>query len=336
MALDWLGSLSGSASEGNQRLKDDAKQRASEAKKSNSIILSPKDILSGKWDAGKVLITTMGGSPRPITNADLKAFQQNIKLTQNRFTKGVTATQVINLSGGTDDMTRAISQITSAIPVGAASGKVRFITNASKDSDVNRHHVMVEFLGYQAEASSGLTNPRKAALRLRRGILKFDCDCGRHRYWFRYISTIGGYNAGRAETGFPKIRNPNLKGIACKHVIRVMSEIERGNGSVVSFLTRLMEKAKTSDTAKASIRMKQEAAEKAIKNIARRTSGNNIQSADQRRIKNGLKKAKSPTKVKNKSKPVKSMTNEARIAELVEWGVPLDVATATVAAIKNK
>ncbi|MCG6418842.1 phage tail protein, partial [Vibrio fluvialis] len=53
------------------------------------------------------------------------------------------------------------------------------------------------------------------------GRLSFDCDCGRHQYWYRYVATMGNYQIKPpAEFSFPKIKNPELSGVACKHVLR--------------------------------------------------------------------------------------------------------------------
>lgn len=311
----WLGSLHGSAAEANQRAKEDAAQRKAEGQRSGSIILSQKDVLTGNWDASKVLFTTIGGKLRPITADDLATFRRNIAATQTRFSRGVTAKQVIDWSKGVafgtrfTDLELATKQITMAVPVSAFAGKVRFITNASKDSDVTRHHVTVEFLNYGAEAASGATDPRKSAMRLRHGPLKIECDCGKWRFWYRYMATIGGYNAGRAETGFPKIRNPNLSNIACKHILRVMSEVQSGI-TVLAFLTRLMDKAKSNDDAKASIRLKQEAAKKAVNNQARRTKGNEIKNSEQKRIEKALKQAGKPVKVKRSTTNIGNTADE--------------------------
>jgi len=53
--------------------------------------------------------------------------------------------------------------------------------------------------------------------------IRFQCGCGRHTYWYRYLATKGGWSLGVNENRFPSIRNPNLKGIACKHVIKVLT-----------------------------------------------------------------------------------------------------------------
>jgi hypothetical protein len=310
----WLGQLKGSASEAKDRLSADAKERSAEAQRKGSIILSQKDVLTGHWDASKVLFTTIDGQLRPITSDDLAAFRRNIKTAQSRLTKGITAKQVIDWSLH-DDRKRATEQIKMAVPASAHNGTVRFITNAGPESLVSRHHIIVEFLNYGAEAASGSIDPRKSAMRLRHGPLKFECDCERHRYWYRYIATIGGFNAGRSEVGFPKIRNPKLQGIACKHILRVMSDIQSG-GAALGFLTKLMDKAKSSDVAKAALRHKQEAAEKIVQNQSRRSAA--IKTSDQKRLEKeaaqlkksaieAMKKAQKPKKVK----PVSTNTGDA-------------------------
>lgn len=316
----WLGKLKGSGAEARQRADADRQQRLEEGRRQGSIILNQKDILTGNWDAHKVLFTTLGGQVRPITADDLVAFRSNIQTAQSRFKKGITAKQVVDWSLF-EDRKRASDQIKMAAPVSAQNGKVRFITNAGPDSDVSRHHVTVEFLNYGAEAASGSADPRKSAMRLRKGPLRIECDCGRWRFWYRYIATIGGFNAGRSETGFPKIRNPRLHGIACKHILRVMSEVESGP-AVLNFLSRLMDKAKSSEEAKAVLRAQQADAEKLIKNQAKRTTGNLIKTSEQKRNERlakaaaiAAKKAPIPQKQKPRSK-IASLTPDQREAEL--------------------
>ena len=303
----WLGKLAGSGAEAKARLKQDAAERAAEARRQSSIILNQKDLVTGQWDFHKILFTTLDGKIRPITADDLAQFKYSIKQKQSLFRKGVTAKQVIDLSLD-EDRKRAIQQITMSTPVAAKNGKVRFLTNAGPDSKVNRHNVIVEFLNYGAEAASGAADGRKSAMRMRKGPLKIECDCERWRYWYRYIATIGGFNAGRDETGFPKIRNPKLHGIACKHILRVMSEIESG-ASTLNFLVKLLDKAKSDDNAKAALRMAQKDAEKAVKNQAKRTTGANIKTSDQKRAE---RMAKAAQKAATSAKPPKRPRRESQ------------------------
>lgn len=272
-----LGKLAGATREARARAKADADQRAAAGNAEKSVILNPQDV-RGDYDVVRLLSTTLGGKLRALTSDDLAAFRHNAKLLGNRFKGGVTPRNVIDMSEA-EDRKRARIQITVAVPAAARGVKdsskkvdrleVRFITNASKDSSDERHYVMVEFMGYPAAVASGAMSASKAAALMRKQSVRFDCDCGRHRYWYRYLATIGNYNAGRAESGYPKIRNPNLAGMACKHVLRVMTEIE-ASGLVLSFLARAIEKGRKSEDGTGSIRTSQREADKqAAKQAAR-------------------------------------------------------------------
>lgn len=212
-------------------------KKRDEAQRAQAVnILSPDDIRGG-YDAGRALITTFGGEPRELTSADLVAFRRNIKTLGKKFDGGITAKQVINLSLPID-RERANKEIRSAVPVWARKGVVHFLTNAGPNSEDTRHHVDVILLNHPKV----LTLPKEARALSRlnaEGALKFDCDCGRHRFWYRYISTVGKFNAGRDETGFPKIRNPKLAGVACKHVLRVMKQL--GTIAVLNVIGRMIE-----------------------------------------------------------------------------------------------
>lgn len=295
--------LSGSAAEARARAAEDRQQRQAAPN-----ILNPNEV-RGDYDAGRMLMTTLGGEVRPITADDLAQFRHNARVAGQRFTGGVTARQVIDMSLSAD-RDRARRQITMAVP-SAARGvrssnrqvsalEVRFITNAGPDSDVSRHHVTVEFTGYQTAIASGAESVSRAAARLRKEGIRFDCDCGRHRYWFRYIATLGRYNAGRPETGFPKIRNPQLHGVACKHVLRVMSEIE-GGSTVQAFLSRAIDKGRQSEDGSGHIRQQQREAERlAAKQASRPRGGGDTGDRDFDRARRALRRQSRATTTKPK------------------------------------
>lgn len=300
MANVWMGKIKGHIGEAKARAKADKLEREAAEKHPQSIILTKREV-QGEWDASRVLITTLGNPDgRPITTNDLAQFRHNMRMAQKNFNgDGITARQVIDLasskpmSAGINaassdtDIDRARKQITMAAPVSAFNNEIRFITNAGPDSDVNRHHVLVRFNAF-AEAANKLMastakerkDPKQTANWLRKQKLAFDCDCGRHRYWFRYISTIGNFNAGRKELGFPKIRNPNLKGVACKHVLRVMSEVESST-SVLNFLTKHMIKLRDSQDNTAKHRIKQKEHDEDLKK-KEKSRVNPIKTSEQR------------------------------------------------------
>ena len=212
------------------------------------MFLRPEDIAKGKdYDVEKVLFTTLGQQkgdrPRRITRDDILAFQDNILLLKDQYKKGITIQNIVNLSLQ-DDIDRANEQIHMAVPLSRKSGLVHFLTNAGPNSKVQNHHVEVEFSNFNSvvfdikkEVVSTVKN------RIANGKIKFECDCERHTFWFRYMATIGGYGLGRQEGGFPKVRNPHLSGVACKHVLRVVHWILSPAG--IQYLKKQVEVERT-------------------------------------------------------------------------------------------
>lgn len=299
------GKISSLLGEATKNFRADAAQRKAAADHPASIILNVKDV-QGEYDSGRLLYTTLGGTPRLLTADDLATFRHNVKTVQGKFKGGIKARQVLDLSLAIDRK-RAQTEIRMAVPVSAKNGMVRFATNAGPDSKATRHHVNVEFLSFGAGASGGRDTPQKMANWVRKQNLKFDCDCGRHIFWFRYISTIGDFNAGRPENGFPKIRNPKLAGIACKHVLRVMAEIE-SSGLVLGFLTKLLDKARSADDAKAKhVATVKEIEEQVKKQNARsrdiKTTESRAQARDVARAKKALTMAAKAAPAPKKATP---------------------------------
>ena len=189
-------------------------------------ILRDKDI-----DAAKLLVTTLGGQIRPITLDDLRTFSATAQKLGKRFKGGITARGVVD-SSNQIDRDRANIQIRTAIVVRAHAGLLHFVTNAGPDSDDLRHHVYVDFPAFKAFSTSPLP-PKKLARAMLDGPLRFECDCKRFRYFFRYLATKGGFVLGRSEQSFPKITNPRLTGISCKHGLRVMQAVLRDGAVTV-------------------------------------------------------------------------------------------------------
>lgn len=86
------------------------------------------------------------------------------------------------------------------------------------------------------------------------GRISFDCACGRHQFWYRYLTNIGGFDVNPPkEQDFPKIRNPGLKGCCCKHVLKVLRILK--SNTIHAVLAREIERQSEtigfSDTVKA-------------------------------------------------------------------------------------
>ncbi|WP_303011635.1 hypothetical protein, partial [Rodentibacter pneumotropicus] len=179
----------------------------------------------------------------------------------------VTAEFIINKSRAVD-RTRASREIPWAQPVAARfvptnnSLVVTFVTAASGKYHETKHYVNVEFTAFGA-ITKHLINPdpkkqaEEDAQQIKKSLLKFDCDCGRHTFWYRYIASIGGFAyvginpLARKETAYPKIRNPNLHGVACKHVLRVMQTIQKNSGFHQFLIKAILNQYKAKDKNKA-------------------------------------------------------------------------------------
>lgn len=119
---------------------------------------------------------------------------------------------------------------------------VNYRVKASSKSVHQEHRVRVRLESWdmEMEQADG-SNYKLAVKRAARGHYSIDCSCGRHQYWYRYMATVGGYLLGRPkEMSFPKVRNPDLKGTACKHVLLVAKKLQ--NPSEHNRLALQMEK----------------------------------------------------------------------------------------------
>lgn len=289
-----------------------------ERRQAASTILNPNEV-SGEYDAGRLLTTTLGaGAPRALTHSDLRAFQQNVSTLKKKFKGGITAQAVIDMSLSID-RARANKEIRMAVPASVRGGRMHFITNSGPESDVSRHHVHVEFLDFQAAVGASPNDARKIGKLVANGRLTFDCDCGRHTFWYRYIATIGKYNFGRAETGFPKVRNPELKGVACKHVLRVMHVIQRDvtvHSRLASQVLAAREvldgrKLKVDKTKVADLRKMAEAQH------AKRTSSTNLKTSEAKARDAAMRKARADMKkaAVDKAKPKASVAATPKTAK---------------------
>lgn len=219
--------------------------------------LRPEHIAKGEdYDVERVLYTTLGQQkgepPRKITREDIMAFKDNIDLLREQYSKGITIQNIINLSHA-DDIDRANEQIHLVVPLSRKDSLVHLMTNAGPHSKVTNHHIEIEFSSFSALISSTGQNAVNQVKRwLAGGKIKFECDCERHTFWYRYMATIGGYGLGRKENGYPKLRNPLLSGVACKHVLKTVYWIQSPSG--IEYLKKEVKKDRTRQL---SVRKKQ-------------------------------------------------------------------------------
>lgn len=196
---------------------------------------------------------------------------------------------------------------------------MHFITNAGPNSDVARHHVHVQFLDFDAAVGASPNDPKKLGKLVTAGRLLFDCDCGRHTFWYRYIATIGKFNTGRPETGFPKIRNPKLMGVACKHVLRTMHVILKDQAVQVKIAGAVLKARAVLDggAVKAEKTKVAELRAMADAQAGKRKSSTNLRTSDEKKQAAAIRKAKSDMKkvAVEKAKPTNAMRQVVRHAQ---------------------
>lgn len=180
-------------------------------------------------DAAELLEFTLGDTKRnrelkkTLDAATLKAYLENVRAASNKFLGGITPKDVINHSR-LEDVKRANTQIFLASVFKRKGNVIHFVTNAGIGSKDTHHYVAVQLLEYPQLLLGRTKAPTVIEVKkaVADGKIRFDCDCGRHRYWYRYIASIGKYNYGIDETRYPSTRNPQFTGVACKHTLRVM------------------------------------------------------------------------------------------------------------------
>lgn len=176
-----------------------------------------------------------------FTLEDLKSFEQSREQLKKAFKskeKGISYAQLISHCRAID-VKRANNKvddgsgITTATFIGMSHNVARVSVKASRISKHGHHRVKIRFEQWGDALDDLEDNPDselKAARQLCAGYVSFDCDCGRHQYWYRYIATAGNFAiTPPAEYAYPKIRNPHLEGVACKHVIHTLARFQSGS-----------------------------------------------------------------------------------------------------------
>ena len=200
--------------------------------------LSPAQIREG-IRSGKISLemeTAIGkkADGSSFTVDDLKAFQKARADTAKRFgKKGITIDQLIAASRP-DDVKRANGTYVPKKENGWRGNLVRgaarlyqvrgdtlfFSVRASEESKKQLHQVKIRLQGWNEQLTNEKANEKTATKNALDGQILIDCDCERHQFWYRYLAGIGGYAlTPSTEKDFPKVRNPDLTGACCKHVV---------------------------------------------------------------------------------------------------------------------
>lgn len=176
-----------------------------------------------------VLAYGRGGETREYSPDDLRRFLKAKQKVETRFESGMDGVplgELIRASRKADIL--ASKEVRSATLYKVAGNLLSFRVAATGTTPGVSHHqvqVRLEDWNRAMHANTGFVQGARAAAT---GRVSFDCSCGRHQYWYRYIATIGGFALDPQEQGFPKIRNRTLTGCCCKHVLKALGSLKSG------------------------------------------------------------------------------------------------------------
>lgn len=172
------------------------------------------------------MVTNDGVMPDEISHAELKRFVAKSKALGREITSnGITAKEILRFAKNID-IKRANEQIHYAVPLNMSHYVMTIRTQASNLYGATSHQIKIEFKDKNKALAVTIEKTSLIAAKvLAAGKIAFDCDCGRHSYWYRYIAQAGGWSYGKKEIRAPNIRNKPLRGVACKHIVRVANEL---------------------------------------------------------------------------------------------------------------
>lgn len=189
------------------------------------------------------------------TKADMKALSAQTEAMAAKYKaseKGIHAVEIFGASLEIDKK-RANNQvnddkgITDGTMVKVSGSMVSFRVKASKAHGADDHLVTYRLENWLSEMRGADPTPlgyRTAAARAVKGLISFDCGCGRHAYWYRYLATVGNFALKPEENSAPKEKNPNMAGLACKHVLWSLNKMT--SPTYIAMLgTKMMAQAKS-------------------------------------------------------------------------------------------
>lgn len=213
-----------------------------EARKDAVGLLTPS-LLQKHIKAGTGITLPYGkkGDTVSFTIDELKSFRQSLQTVKAKNRAGVPGLPLIALEKASsgDDKRLMREQIRSAVLYKISGNMLTFRVSASGQTLAKHYQVRVrleQWADLMTDSRTWLSGARAAAV----GNISFDCGCGRHQFWYRYLATMSNCAVSPKEKDFPKIRNPRLTGFCCKHTLKAFQQLK--SGSVHKFLAKEMEK----------------------------------------------------------------------------------------------
>lgn len=199
-----------------------AERREARELREDAVGLLTPALLRRHVRAGTGLVLAYGrkGHTVEFSIDDLKRFVAANERAQKNFRREVRGVPLIQLEKSSDpaDIQRS-RNVRSATLYKINKNLLHF----SVSGNTKAHYQVRVRLEDWDMALHSTAMPLVSARTVATGRISFDCSCGRHQYWYRYLTSIGGFDVNPPkEQDFPKIRNPGLKGCCCKHVLKVL------------------------------------------------------------------------------------------------------------------
>lgn len=199
-----------------------AERREARELREDAVGLLTPALLRKHIRAGTGIVLAYGrkGHTVEFTIDDLKRFVASNERAQKNFRREVRGVPLIQLEKSSDpaDIQRS-RNVRSAMLYKINKNLLYFSVSGNTKA---HYQVRVRLEDWDVALHSTalpLVSARTAAT----GRISFDCSCGRHQFWYRYLTSIGGFDVNPPkEQDFPKIRSPGLKGCCCKHVLKVL------------------------------------------------------------------------------------------------------------------
>jgi len=209
------------------------KRTGSETRKAGTGLLTPK-LLKQHLDSGENLVLPYGKSGLTVsyTPAELKEFEKAIKAARGKHKANLAGVPLLHLEAMSSPADHARAGDVRTSTLYKTNGNLLYFQVTASGETINapRHYqvrVRLEEWGDQlSDTGPYLQRAKRACV----GRLSFDCGCGRHQFWFRYLAGVGNYAVTPpGEKDFPKIRNPKLTGCCCKHALKTLKVLKSAN-----------------------------------------------------------------------------------------------------------
>ncbi|WP_413113426.1 hypothetical protein [Thaumasiovibrio sp. DFM-14] len=268
------------------------------------------------------------GDGLPFTDEDLKSFVESRKKHAGKYDSsrdGISYGEIVRGSREID-IKRANNQvsdgsgITRAALVGIQANMLTIRVKASEKNGADTHSVRLRLEQWDEYLHSE-ESYKKSIKKVAQGRISIDCTCGRHQYWYRYLATAGRYCvAPPKEHAFPKIKNPEMTGVACKHVLKAVAMLQGSawHGVLVGQMKAQAKRISFGDDKKYTHVVKGSEAKKANRNRATKVNVDKAEQAYNRYVKDQAKFAKALKKhgaVINKKRKESSL-RDRRVGEL--------------------